>query len=166
MLRTSLHFNYIYISSCLPYLLSLHMLMITSKPLTKTCIAYCKLIPPPLVSLSSLICHHPLVSSPGAFLQAKIVTSVCHWKIYQLCVRVLSVLFSYFFPDQLWLLLHQRISCSLVCLYSILCVPLPHDPSRLLCIVLLLFASTFNLLNNSRSLWLLLSPFFRLGNFK
>lgn len=163
MLGTSLHFNYLYISSCLPYLLSPNMLMITSQPLNMTCNAHYELTPPPTASLPSLICHRPLVSSASAFLQAKIVTSICHWKMYQLCVHILSVLFSYFFPGKLWLLLHQRISCSPVCLYSILCVSLPHDPSRLLCIVLKLYASTFSLLNNSRSLWLLLSPFFRLS---
>lgn len=74
------------------------MLMITFKPLNMTCNAHGELIPPPTASLPSNVCHHPLVSAVSAFLQAKIVTSICHWKMCQLCVHVPSVLFSYFFP--------------------------------------------------------------------
>lgn len=70
------------------------------------------------------------------------------------------------FPGQLWLLFHPRISCPSVCLPSSLCVFPSHAPSKRVCIVLLLCVIHIYLLNNSRRLPLLLSPFFRFSDFK
>lgn len=112
-----------------------------------TCKAHCELTP---ASLPRLILHHPFVSSVISFFQAKTA-----WSNYYLHLRK-SI--SSITPVPVYMCsqccpcaspslansdsVHPRISCPSVCLQSSsLCVSPPHDPSKLICIMLLLCVS-------------------------